>query len=239
MLKAIQKLSTNAINSEPATIAFLGDSITNGCFEVGVDENGFFKTKYDTKNSYTTYIKNILNTFYPQSHLNIINAGVNGDSSAWGYDRIDRDVLRYSPDLVVVCFGLNDCMNGEQGINDYAKTLGKIFDKLKDAGTEVIFMTPQPICDRVSHELTHQKLIDVARRLVKISQEGIFDKYMQAGVEMAKEKGVLVCDCYSKWMKLKENGVDITDLLSNKLNHPTREMQYLFAFYLIETMMEN
>ena len=39
-------------------------------------------------------------------------------------------------------------------------------------------------------------------------------------------------------VKLMEaNGVDTTELMSNFINHPTREMHNLFAFSLVETMM--
>ena len=35
-----------------------------------------------------------------------------------------------------------------------------------------------------------------------------------------------------------ECGVDVTELLSNKINHPTREMNWLFAYSLVETMFD-
>jgi len=51
------------------------------------------------------------------------------------------------------------------------------------------------------------------------------------------EYAVPVCDCYSKWKKLYEMGVDITKLLSNSINHPTRQMHMLFANSLFEMMI--
>ena len=33
-------------------------------------------------------------------------------------------------------------------------------------------------------------------------------------------------------------GVNVTELLANKINHPTREFHYLFAISLLETMFE-
>ncbi len=33
-------------------------------------------------------------------------------------------------------------------------------------------------------------------------------------------------------------GVDTTELLANKINHPTRDLNWLFAFSLIDTMMQ-
>ena len=37
-------------------------------------------------------------------------------------------------------------------------------------------------------------------------------------------------------MAMFDGGVDITDLLSNYLNHPTRELHWLFAYSLVHTM---
>ena len=47
-----------------------------------------------------------------------------------------------------------------------------------------------------------------------------------------------VCTAHlrSEGEKLIESGVDVTELLSNKLNHPIREIHYYMAMKLIETM---
>jgi hypothetical protein len=37
---------------------------------------------------------------------------------------------------------------------------------------------------------------------------------------------------------MAQNGVDTTELLSNKINHPIREMNWLFAYSLVEEMMK-
>ena len=62
-------------------------------------------------------------------------------------------------------------------------------------------------------------------------------KYIDAAKSVAKRLEVPVCDCYKKWKVMHENGVDVTELLANKINHPTREMNRLFATSLIETIM--
>ena len=52
---------------------------------------------------------------------------------------------------------------------------------------------------------------------------------MAAAVDTARECGVAVCDCYSKWKALDQLGLDTTGLLSNYINHPTRAMHEMFA----------
>jgi len=64
------------------------------------------------------------------------------------------------------------------------------------------------------------------------------DNYIEAALKVCKDKGVTVCDCYRKWKKLSDSGINITQLLSNKINHPTREMNYMFAYSLVETIFE-
>ena len=50
------------------------------------------------------------------------------------------------------------------------------------------------------------------------------------------EMGVPVADAYGVWKKRSETE-DITMLLANRINHPTREMHELFAEKLFETIM--
>jgi regulator of sigma D len=99
-------------------------------------------------------------------------------------------------------------------------------------------MTPQPICTRVHTQLRGDELRNFAHTLVDIFESGVFEKYMQAARDVASACNVPLCDCYAKWKKLYEGGVDITSLLSNYLNHPTRDMHWLFATSLVETMSQ-
>ena len=113
----------------------------------------------------------------------------------------------------------------------------EIIEKIKASGSEVILMTPQPICARVHTQLRGEVLRGLAKSLAQNFAEGGFDRYMQAARAAAEETGVPLCDVYAKWKRMSELGVNVTELLANKLNHPTRDMHDLFAFSLIETMM--
>ena len=42
----------------------------------------------------------------------VINAGVSGDTTARALQRLERDVLAYSPDIVLITLGGNDLKNG-------------------------------------------------------------------------------------------------------------------------------
>ena len=68
---------------------------------------------------------------------------------------------------------------------------------------------------------------------------GNLDFYLDAAKELAKKQGVKICDVYAKWKKMAELGVNTTELLSNKINHPTRQMNWLFATSLLDAMLED
>lgn len=220
------------------TIAFLGDSVTQGCFECYIDEKGI-QTQFDKNSAYHNYIAQIFTVLFPEVPINIINAGISGGSAGAGYERLHRDVLLYNPDLTVVCFGLNDCGGGEANLQNYKKNLKNIFTELKANGSEVIFMTANMMNTDVSCHIQYQELKVFAKACMTKQREGLLDMYFNAAKEVASECQVVVCDVYAKWMMLYENGVNVTNLLANYLNHPNREMNWLFAYSLVECMFQN
>jgi hypothetical protein len=150
---------------------------------------------------------------------------------------LERDVLRHQPDLTVVCYGLNDCDLKEESIGRYTGALRGIFEKLREAGSEIIFMTPNMMNTRISPYLTDPDFVKVAVRCEERQTKGAFDAHMDAARGLCREMNVPVCDCYALWKRMDEKGVDVTELLANKINHPTREMNALFAYELVRTLL--
>lgn len=219
------------------TIAFLGDSVTQGCFECYITNEGNIQTVFDKEHAYHRYIDRILSMLYPNVPLSIINAGISGGDAAAGLERLQRDVLCHNPDLTVVCFGLNDSGQGLAGVDAYKANLMQIFTKLRDSGSEVIFMTANMMNTGVSCHLQGDLFRESAKGFMQRQHDGVLKAYFDGGKEVAKACGVKICDAYAKWETLHENGVDVTELLANKLNHPTREMNWLFAYELLNVMM--
>ena len=60
--------------------------------------------------------------------------------------------------------------------------------------------------------------------------------HIERAKEICREKNVPVCDCYAIWKNLAACGVDTTELLCNRINHPSREMHKVFAYELIRTI---
>ena len=234
--KIIKKQNDNK-NNPGVTIAFLGDSVTQGCFEVYKKGEGI-ETVFDKSSAYHKYFAEIFETICPNVPFNIINAGISGATANFSLGMIDELVLKHNPDLTVVCFGLNDSMQGKDKVNEYVNGLSQIFDKLKANNSEIIFMTPNMACTKISPHITDGLMKEIAQRWCDNQNSGNLDLYIERALDLCNEKNITVCDCYKKWKKMNENGINITELLSNKINHPTRAMNRLFAYSLAETIFD-
>ena len=224
-------------NGEIPTIAFLGDSITQGCFEFYMRNDKEFSTVFDSENSYPTIFGKMLKTLFPSVPVNIINAGISGDSAVGGAMRVERDILSRKPHLTVVSFGLNDTFEREEGLEKYKKSLEKIFSLLKADGGEVIFMTQNMMNTYVSCHIKEPHLIKIAEDTMRRQNDGTVDLYFDSAREVAEKYGVPVCDAYEKWKRMDAAGVDTTALLANHINHPNREMHTLFASMLLDVII--
>lgn len=229
----LQNLNSN----KKPTIAFLGDSVTQGCFDIYRKSDGGIETYFEQDYAFHRYVHRILAMLYPKVPVNIINAGISGGSAPGGLKRLERDVLSHNPDLTVVCFGLNDCCSEKETLDEYINALTEIFKKLKSSGGEVIFMTPNMMCTHISDHLGSD-FHNTAKGCMNFQNDGTLEEYIKKAVNAAETYDVRVCDVYSKWKLLYENGVDITELLANKINHPSHKMNWLFAISLVEEMMK-
>ncbi len=212
----------------PLKIVFFGDSVTHGYFE---SFNGMHGA-VDYEAVYHNLLKKLLIKKFPMANVEMISAGVGGDSTKDALLRID-DILSKAPDLTVVCFGLND-IHGNIGV--YISSLKEIFIKLGNINTEIIFMTPNMLNTYVDNSLSGG-LREIAAKTAEYQTKGKMDEFMISAAELCSSMNIKVCDCYSVWKNMYENGVDTTSLLANKINHPKREMHQLFAdelFSIIE-----
>ena len=239
IIKKISEKAKNIPSVKVPTIAFLGDSVTQGCFEIFMAEEKNYGSVFDHTNVYHNRVKEILALLFPASPVNIINAGVGGESAKDGLARLERDVLAYSPDLAVVCFGLNDSCFGEENLENYINSLDAIFTALREAGSEIIFMTPNMMNTYTSYNIDPPMLAGNSETALKAQMSGVFEMFLDNARALCEKRNVPVCDCYKKWKLMYESGVDITSLMSNFVNHPIREMHWLFAGMLVDTMFEN
>ncbi|MBR6680618.1 MAG: SGNH/GDSL hydrolase family protein [Clostridia bacterium] len=203
----------------PITIVAFGDSITHGFFRGYVD--------YDA--AYPNLLRRRILEVRDYVPVNVINAGIGGTTARASLSRMEKQVFAHLPDLVIVCFGLND-VNGSS--ESYLDSLRAIFSECQRRNTDVIFMTPNMLNTRVAED-TPAQYVDYAAKTAQMQNSGRMDAYIESAVALAESMGVAVCDCYAKWKKLAEEQ-DVTMLLANRINHPTEQMHALFADSLFE-----
>lgn len=205
-------------------IVVFGDSVTHGA--LGPDE-----INYETV--YWNQLKKRINGVRNYIPVNVINSGIGGITAAASLHRMERDIFSHHPDLVIVCFGLND-VNGSP--DEYLASLKRIFTECKDREIETIFMTPNMLNTYVADD-TLEELKEYAAKTAEMQTSGRMDMFMQKAVELAENIGIKVCDCYKKWKELSES-CDVTMLLANRINHPIKEMHTLFCDSLFEIIFE-
>ena len=206
----------------PINIVIFGDSVSHGAL------NG----NYDYENVYWNRLKKMINKVKDYMPINMINSAVAGSTATQALERIDNWVLNHNPDLVIVCFGLNDV---NDPLETYLSSLKIIFNRCTEKGVDVIFMTPNMLNTHVVPD-TPKEHYDYAFVTAEMQNSGKFDKYIYAAIDLAKNEGITVCDCYSKWKEIAKTE-DVTMLLANRINHPISEMHELFAEGLYEIIM--
>jgi hypothetical protein len=229
LFNALIQKSQDFSSRAPVTIACLGDSVTHGCFEVFYKIDEQLECTFDYESVYHAQLKRKFAMLLPSVPVNIINAGISGDSATGGLARLERDVLRFAPDLVTVCFGLNDVCSGLEAIGSYESSLTGIFRALNARGMETIFITPNMMNTYIDSSVPAGALRAIAERCSVLQTTGAMDAYMDCARAVCARENIPVCDCYRTWRTLADAGVDTTALLANHINHPTREMHAIFA----------
>ena len=104
-MKLLAEKAKDNWNARPVTIAFLGDSVTQGCFEIYKKNETEIETVFDKNNAYHTDVAKILAVLFPSVPVNIFNAGISGDNAPHALERMEQDVLCHHPDLTTAATG--------------------------------------------------------------------------------------------------------------------------------------
>src|SRR5262245_7519055 len=118
-------------------IVFLGDSITNA---------GMF----------TQYLDAYLVTRFPEETFDLINLGLPSETVTglsepehpWPrpdlHERLERVLAKTKPDLVVVCYGMNDGIYypfSAERFEKYQQSIRWVIEQVKRSGAKVVLMT--------------------------------------------------------------------------------------------------
>lgn len=111
----LKKVFQKAKNGEPITVAYLGGSITQGS-SAGNDK------------CYAKLTTEWFEKTFPDSKITYVNAGIGATGSYIGVFRTERDVLKYSPDIVFIDFSVNDTTEfTHRNIESYEGVIRKLW----------------------------------------------------------------------------------------------------------------
>ncbi|MBO7741490.1 MAG: hypothetical protein J6S21_02960 [Victivallales bacterium] len=149
--------------------------------------------------------------------VRVRNAGVPGDSSEDGLKRLQVDVQAYSPDAVVIFFGINDsCNPGKfRSVEQYSRNLDAMIDALKSGGCrEVVVVSPHPVAE----ELLLSRSPAVAGRTGgRLLKEYIGD-YADAARRCAEGGNAAFVDWHNISAAAVGTGMEATSILRNPIN---------------------
>src|SRR5690606_5814812 len=118
---------------EPVRIVCFGDSITGVYYHTG------------SKRAWPELLGLALRQARPAAQLEVVNAGLSGNTTAQALARIERDVIAHQPHLVVAMFGMNDV--ARLPLRDFEANLARIADRCRAAGAEMVFCTPNSVTE--------------------------------------------------------------------------------------------
>ena len=154
----------------PAVMVALGDSNTcNTEFTAGAKQ-------------WPEILQSKLKERFGYQELMLVNAGICGDSVKDGNRRLERDVLRFQPDLVIVCFGTNDRHKLDEAT--FRKELRELCGRIESSGSALLLRTTIPIKEtnpppahiwRSDHLLRAR--LDIVREVASELRYPLYDTY--------------------------------------------------------------
>lgn len=170
---------------EQLTIVVLGDSIADVTFHTRGHMN------------WVSLLQEALFETYGCGVCLMINAAQCASTCRDALSRLERDVLRFSPDLVIIAYGMNDAIGGVDQLENFRTQLRALVGTIQArCGSEILLATPNPVVTVHGLPLPPEqpapgKAWNPVRRPL--------DCYAAAIVAMAQELDCAVVDHYTAW----------------------------------------
>lgn len=175
-------------------VLFFGDSIT----QMGAENGGYIRL-----------IEELMGKDGVRDQYELIGSGISGNKVTDLYLRLENDVLKKNPDIVVIYVGINDIWHkrlagtGTDFVK-YAQFYEAIVKKMQQAGIKVIVCTPSVIGERKDFSNEQDGELNMysnwLRYYAKINQlpcvdlRTEFTNYLIANNPTNEEKGLLTSD---------------------------------------------
>jgi lysophospholipase L1-like esterase len=179
----------------------------------------------------------------------VFNAGIGDTTTREAVARLDRDVLRHHPNLVVVQFGINDSWIDVDADKtrprlsrpEYRDNLRTIIQRVRNVGATVVLMTPNSMRWEDPYYIKaftdHPGLLDVKDMQ---GVDRLLELYAQDMRDVAKSESVPLVDIYEAFERYGQvPGQSIDDLLlAGDGFHPNQAGQRLVCKLLSDRIAE-
>jgi lysophospholipase L1-like esterase len=173
-------------------VVALGDSVTKGVRRDG---------SVLADQTFVAVLERELRKTYPDAR--VINSGIGGNTSSQMLARLDKDVLSHHPQVTLVMTGLSDAEYIDPGpprdtprvaLNVFADELRQIIRRVRDAGGQVLLLTPNPMTGKYLYASQgYYKEHDVNSAL---------DSYAASIRSVALETHTDLVDVYADWIHI-------------------------------------
>lgn len=192
-------------------MVFLGDSITQ-------------------QQIYTRYVMNYFALRHPGMEVEFRNAGVGGDTAVGAIKRLNEDVLDLRPDVVSICFGMNDAgytKFEEERYETFMAGMTVLLSELKRVKAKVVLLTPGPVDpDKAASWLDGKVYNETLAR------------YAEGVKELAARKGLPVYDIHELLLDVqtRAKAEDPEFTMIPDAVHPSPPGQALMAYALLKAL---
>lgn len=199
--KTMEKLR----NKEELTVVIYGDSIFTGC------DSSAAHNRAPHVPTFFYLFKNQLESLYQTSVRLIDDVSLGGANADWGVENADAQVNPYSPDLVVLGFGMNDAwVKGDEEAKKMASIMATV--KAKNPNCEFIVVSTfvaNPTIGWDVYQGTHYE-----------------------GYKTLETTGVVTMDMHRLHEYLLQSKY-YQDMTGNNINHPNDWLARMYAMQLL------
>jgi lysophospholipase L1-like esterase len=187
-----------AEGEQTVRIVCFGDSITGVYYHTG------------GRRAWPEMLGLALQRLYPAAQVEVVNAGLSGDTTVGALARLEADVLRHRPHVVVVMFGMNDVTRVPP--ETYHGNLTQIVQRCRGQAAEVVLCTPNSIYPE-----------DGARPVERLAE------YAEIVRAIGATQGVPVADCYGAYEAVRAADRRAWMGLMSETIHPNMRGHKVFA----------
>lgn len=177
-------------NNRTVNVVFHGHSVPSGYFKAG---------RVNSLAAYPHLFRKFLTENYQYAVINCITTSIGGEQAEQGAKRFKKDVLCLKPDLLFIDYALNDRSIGLERAEVAWRSMIK---EALDADIKLVLLTPTP--DLKEDILDENAPLAGYAKMIK---------------KLGKENHIPVIDVYSQFKKLKQDGEDLAEYMSQN-NHP-------------------